>query len=141
MNKLSKCLEKCAKYDDRENSAILCCKMLVRAKNARACAWARFFIKCSIWPETYAKKIWDDLEHFKFLRARKRADERARAHLRTFFDLKLTGRILILIVIIMNEKLLFRYEDMIISWFSQNGAWMTSRWLWVFEKSRSSKLD
>ena len=21
----------------------------------------------------------------------------------------------------------FRYEDMIISWFSQNGAWMTSR--------------
>ena len=104
MNKLSKCLEKCAKYDDKENSAILCCKMLVRAKNARACAWARFFIKCSIWPETYAKKIRDDLEHFKFLRARKRADERARAHLRTFFDLKLTGRILILIVIIMNEK-------------------------------------
>ena len=52
------------------------------------------------------KKIWDDLEHFKFLRARKRADERARAHLRTFIDLKLTGRILILIMINMNEKLL-----------------------------------
>ena len=50
------------------------------------------------------KKIWDDLEHFEFLRARKRADERVRAHLRTFIDLKLTGRILILIMLIMNEK-------------------------------------
>ena len=75
------------------------------AQKTRAHARERdFFIKCSIWPETYAKKIRDDLEHFKFLRARKRADERARAHLRTFFELKLTGRILILIVIIMNEK-------------------------------------
>ena len=124
MNKLSKCLEKCAKYDDKENSAILCCKMLVRAKNARACAWARFFIKCSIWPETYAKKIWDDLEHFKFLRARKRADERARAHLRTFFDLKLTGRILILIVIIMNEK----YFSVMKIWSLVDFHKMAPRW-------------
>ena len=77
------------------------------AQKTRAHARVRdFFIKCSIWPETYAKKIWDDLEHFKFLRARKRADERVRAHLRTFIDLKLTGRILILIMINMNEKLL-----------------------------------
>ena len=78
-----------------------------RKTRARMRVSAIFYAKCSIWPETYAKKIWDDLEHFKFLRARKREhDERARAHLRTFFDLKLTGRILILIVIIMNEKLL-----------------------------------
>ena len=52
------------------------------------------------------KKNWDDLEHFKKFRARKRADERARANLRTFIDLKLTGRILILFMINMNEKLL-----------------------------------
>ena len=76
-----------------------------RKKRARMRVCVIFF-KCSIWPETYAKKIWDDLEHFKFLRARKRAHERVRAHLRTFFDLKLTGRILILIMINMNEKLL-----------------------------------
>ena len=86
-----------------------------RKKRARMRVERDFFVKCSIWPETYAKKIWDDLEHFKFLRARKRADKRARAHLRTFIDLKLTGRILILFMINMNEKLLFRYEDMIIS--------------------------
>ena len=98
MNKLSKCLEKCTKYDDRKKSAILCCKMPVRAKTRAHARERIFFIKCSIWPETYVKKNWDDLEHFKFLRARKRA------HLGTFIDLKLTGRILILIVIIMNEK-------------------------------------
>ena len=32
VNKVSKCLEKCAKYNDRENLAILRCKMQVRAK-------------------------------------------------------------------------------------------------------------
>ena len=81
--------------------------MQVRAKTRAHARVRNFFIKCSIGPETYAKKNWDDLEHFNFLRARKRADERARAHLRTFIDLKLTGRILILIMINMNEKLLF----------------------------------
>ena len=44
-----------------------------------------FFVKCSIWLETYAKKIGNDLEHFKFLRARKRAHKRVRADLCTFF--------------------------------------------------------
>ena len=47
-----------------------------------------FFVKCSKWPEKYAKNVWDDLEHFKFLRARKRADERVRAELLTFIDPK-----------------------------------------------------
>ena len=106
MNMVSKCLEKCAKHDDRENLAIICWKMPERAKNACACAFEWFFVKCSIWLETYAKKIVNDLEHFKFLRARKRAHERVRVDLRTFFDLKLTGRILILFMINMNEKLL-----------------------------------
>ena len=76
-----------------------------RAKNARACAFECFFVKCSIWLETCAKKIGNDLEHFKFLCARKCAHERVRADLSTFFDLKLTGRILILFMIKMNEKL------------------------------------
>ena len=35
VNTVSKCLEKCAKYDDRENLAILCCKMPGRTKRAR----------------------------------------------------------------------------------------------------------
>ena len=78
--------------------------MPVRAETRTHARVRDFFAKCFKWPETYAKKIWDDSEHFKFLRARKRADERARAHLRTFIDLNLTGRILILIMIIMNRK-------------------------------------
>ena len=32
VNKVSKCLKKCAKYDERENLAILRCEMQVRAK-------------------------------------------------------------------------------------------------------------
>ena len=86
-----------------------------RKKRARMRVLLDFLSNAFIWPETYAKKNWDDLVHFKFLRARKRADERARAHFcARFIDLKLTGRILILFMINMNEKLLFRYEDMII---------------------------
>ena len=106
MNMVSKCLEKCAKHDDRENLAIICCKMPERAKNTRACAFECFFVKCSIWLETCAKKIGNDLEHFKLLRARKRAHKRVRADLRTFFDLKLTGRILILFMIKMRNYFL-----------------------------------
>ena len=80
--------------------------MPVRAKMRAHARVRNFVIKCSIWPETYVKKIWDDLEHFKKIRARKRADKSVRAFLRAFFDLKLTRRILILIMINMNEKLL-----------------------------------
>ena len=45
-------------------------KYPVRRENARACACARFLAKCLKWPKTYAKWIWDDFEHFYFLRAR-----------------------------------------------------------------------
>ena len=41
---VSKCLENCAKHDDRENLAILCCKMPERAKNVRARAFEGFFV-------------------------------------------------------------------------------------------------
>ena len=110
------------------------------AQKMRAHARVRnFFIKCSIWPETYVKKIWDDLEHFKFLRARKRADKRARAHLAHVYWPEIDRTDIDLIHDKYEWKITFRYEDMIISWFSQNGAWMTSWWFWVFEKSRSSK--
>ena len=77
-----------------------------REKRARMRVSANFLQNALYGLKRMQKKIWDDLEHFKFLRARKRAHERARAHFRTFIDLKLTGRILILIVINMNEKLL-----------------------------------
>ena len=66
----------------------------ITRENARACACASFFAKCLKWHETYTKKIWDDFEHFYFLRAR------------AFFDLKLTGRILTLIMLNMSKKCL-----------------------------------
>ena len=44
VNKVSKCLKKCAKYDDRENLAILRCEMQVRAKT-RTHAHVRVFLQ------------------------------------------------------------------------------------------------
>ena len=44
MNNGIKCLKKCAKYDDRENLAILRCKMQLRAKT-RAHARVRVFLQ------------------------------------------------------------------------------------------------
>ena len=65
--KLSKCLEKCAKYDDRENFGDLE-HMLQNAKYAqktRAHARERDFLSNAPYGyETYAKKIWDDLRAF-----------------------------------------------------------------------------
>ena len=46
--------------------------MVLRAKT-RAHARVRDFL-CLKWPKTYAKKIWDDFEHYKILRAHWRAD-------------------------------------------------------------------
>ena len=73
--------------------------------------------------------IWSksDYEHFLFLRAPTRGRTRTRA----FIDLKLTGWILTIIVINMNEKWFTVMK--IWSWVdsqstSQNGAWMTSRY-------------
>ena len=50
VNKVSKCLNKCAKYDDRENLAILRCKMRVRAKTRTHGRARVFFAKCLKWP-------------------------------------------------------------------------------------------
>ena len=44
VNKVSKCLKKCAKYDDRENLAIQRCEMQIRAKT-RAHARVRIFLQ------------------------------------------------------------------------------------------------
>ena len=78
------------------------CQYARKRARMRVCVF--FYIKCSIWPETYVKQIWDDLEHLKKIRARKRANKSVRAFLRAFFDLKLIGQILTLIMINMNEK-------------------------------------
>ena len=57
-------------------------------ENARACACARFFAKCLKWPETYAKLIWNEFEHFKILmRAYVRVEVRARILLTFLVDL------------------------------------------------------
>ena len=57
---------------------------ITRTKRPRMrCAW--FLVKCAIWPETYAKKIWDDLEHFKFARALERARTRTRAFVHSYW--------------------------------------------------------
>ena len=53
---------------EKKNGDSMFCNGVTR-ENARACAFARFFIKCLKWPETYAKCIEDDLEHFEILRA------------------------------------------------------------------------
>ena len=68
---------------EKKGNSMLC-KSFTR-ENARACACARFFIKCLEWPKTYAKWFWDDFEHFKILRAHWRADVRARARYLTFY--------------------------------------------------------
>ena len=77
-------------------------------ENARACACARFFIKCLKWPKTYVKLFWDYFEHFNILRA----------HVRVFWpEIDRTN-------IDLNHdkyesKMAFGYEDMIMSWFSE----------------------
>ena len=57
-----------------------------------------------------------------------RALSRGRTHARAFSDLKLTGRILTLIMINMNEKCLCRYEDMIMSKKYQKKHKMAPGW-------------
>ena len=76
----------------------------LRANNARANLCLRKFskfLKCLKWPQTYSNLIkkwfW---AFFIFARALTRGRTRTRA----FFYLKLTGRILTLIVINMNDK-------------------------------------
>ena len=92
-----------------------------RAKNA---CFARFLWKCLKCPETCAKKFGTNLSILKFWCARTCASRCARKicwHFSLTFDLKL-----------MYTKygwfLMTRYRDMIMTWFLQNGAWMTSRW-------------
>ena len=95
-------------------------------KRARMCV-CEFFAKCLKWPQTYAKKIWHDFEHFYFLRARWRADVRMRAR---FLTWNWRGRILTLIMINMNRKCLSVMKIWSLSKKvpkkTQNGAWMTS---------------
>ena len=99
--------------------ANLCARKGVRTQNSR-----------NAWNGLKRTLIWSksDYEHFLFLRAPTRGRTRTRA----LIDLKLTGRILTIIVINMNEKWFTVMK--IWSWVdsqstSQNGAWMTSRYV------------
>ena len=101
INMVSNCSDKYEEYPVKTTWQVIILRSAVTDENARKCAFARFFIKCLLWHETYAKWIWDDLEQFKNLRAHWRADIRACAR---FFKLILIGRILTLIMINMNEE-------------------------------------
>ena len=99
--------------------ANLCARKGVRTQNSR-----------NAWNSLKRTLIWSksDYEHFLFSRALTRERTRTRA----LIDLKLTGRILTIIVINMNEKWFTVMK--IWSWVdsqstSQNGAWMTSRYV------------
>ena len=112
----------------QKNCAILCCKIPLRAKTRAHYACAKiFFAKCLKWPKTYCKinliKKW----FWAFLNFARELT-RGRTHARAFFDLKLTGRILTLIMINMNEKWPFRYEDMIMSKKYQTKHKMAPGW-------------
>ena len=110
---VSNSLKKYKKYHERKkNGDSMFCNGVTR-ENARACAYARFFIKCLKWPKTYANKIWDDFEHLKILRAHWRADARVfwpeidRTHIDLDHDKY-------------EWEMNYRYENMIMSKFSEN---------------------
>ena len=75
----------------------------ITRENARACACARFFCKMLKMAWNVCKK---NLRRFWAFLNFARELTRGRTHARAFFDLKLTGRILTLIMINMNEKCL-----------------------------------
>ena len=105
MNMVSKCLEKCEEYDVKENLAII-------FQNGRDKKRAKMRVLRDFLSNAYnglkrmQKKFGMILSILNFC-ARVNARTNAYAQdLRAFIDLKLTGRILILIMINMNEKLL-----------------------------------
>ena len=101
INMVSNSLKKYEKYHERKkNGDSMFCNGVTR-ENARACSYARIFIKCLKWPDNVCKINLRRFWAFKnFARALTRGCTRTRA----FFDLKLTGLILTLIMINMNEK-------------------------------------
>ena len=121
-NMVSNCSKKYEKYHDRKKMAILCCVIVFTRENARACTCARFFYKM-------LKMSWNvckiNLRRFWAFNNFARTLTRGRTRTRAFFYLKLTGLILTLIMINMNEKWLLVMK--IWSWvdfqkISQNGA-------------------
>ena len=93
-----------------------------------------FFAKCLKWPETYAKWIWDDFEHFDFFL---RALTRGRTHARAFSDLKIDRTDIDLNHDKYEWEMPFRYEDMIMSkkYQKKNTKWrlddvMKTSWPW-----------
>ena len=123
-------------------------------KRARICVCALFFAKCLKWPETYAKLILRRFGAFLFFA---RALTRGRTHARAFFDLKLTGRILTLIMINMNEKCFsvmkiwswvkstkkntkWRLDDVMKIWWPWKGYCHVS-WQWPMTVPKLNEID
>ena len=111
----------------------------ITRENARACACASFFAKCLKMASNVCKKNLTRFWAFLFFA---RALTRGRTHARAFSDLKLTGRILTLIMINMNRKCLSVMK--IWSWVKstkKNTKWrlddvMKTWWPWKWLLSR-----
>ena len=122
INMVSNSLKKYKKYHERKkNGDSMFCNGVTR-ENARACAVRAIFYKMLKMTWNVCKK---NLRRFWAFKIFARALTRGRTRTRAFFDLKLTGLILTLIMINMNEKLLLVMK--IWSWvdfqkISQNGA-------------------
>ena len=101
---------------EKKNGDSMFCNGVTR-ENARACSYARFCIKCFNMTWNVCKI---NLRRFWAFKNFAHALTRGRTRTRAFFDLKLTGLILTLIMINMNVKIPFGYEDMIMRWFSKN---------------------
>ena len=109
----------------KKKMMILCCVMVWRAKTLAHARVRDFFIKCLKLPKTYAKKIWDDFEHFKILRAH--TDARTYAHARVFWpEIDRTD------IDLDHDKyeweMTYRYENMIMSVFFRKCHKMVPRW-------------
>ena len=113
---LSKYEEKMWNIMKEKKMAILWCVIILRAKTRAHARVRDFFIKCLKWPETYAKWIWDDFEHFKICA---RTDARTYAHARVFWP-EIERKDIDLDHDKFEWEMAFGYEDMIMSWFSDN---------------------
>ena len=103
INMVSNSLKKYEKISWRKKMAILCCVMVLRAKTRAHARVRAIFYKMLKMTWNVCKK---NLRRFWAFKIFARVMTRGRTRTRAFFDLNLTGLILTLIMINMNEKLL-----------------------------------
>ena len=116
INMVSNSLKKYEKYHEEKKMAILCFVMVLRAKTRAHARVRAIFYKMLKMTWNVCKKIWDDFEHLKFCA---RIDARTYAHARVFWpEIDRTD------IDLDHDKyeweMAFGYEDMIMSWFSEN---------------------